>query len=206
MSETIPQAPAFQFYPKDFLAGTADMSNAEVGAYIRLLCHQWDKGGYLPDDDKKLTRLCGGDGHGIKVAKTKFIFSEGMIINKRLEKERSKQKEFRELQREKGLKSAEKRRLEQINRGSNPVDIRLQPKSNSAAASSSSIKKQQVADTLQKFSNPDISTERLMVEAEKLMKKYAGESIGNLEAVCTSWIANMKNELVMGDAPTTMHM
>jgi len=34
--------PAYRHYAKDFLAGTADMSCAEVGAYIRLLDHAWD--------------------------------------------------------------------------------------------------------------------------------------------------------------------
>jgi len=31
------KAPAFQFYASDFLVDTAEMTNQEVGAYIRLL-------------------------------------------------------------------------------------------------------------------------------------------------------------------------
>ena len=30
--------PAFLFYPADFLIGTMDMTDEEVGIYIRLLC------------------------------------------------------------------------------------------------------------------------------------------------------------------------
>ena len=43
------KAPAFQFYAADFLVGTSDMTNEEVGIYIRLLCHQWAKGFVLKD-------------------------------------------------------------------------------------------------------------------------------------------------------------
>ena len=40
----IRKAPAFMFYADDFLAGTLEMSQEEVGQYIRLLCHQWNRG------------------------------------------------------------------------------------------------------------------------------------------------------------------
>lgn len=50
-------SPAFQFYPADFLIGTATMSAAAVGCYIRLLSHQWALRG-LPDDKEILLRLC----------------------------------------------------------------------------------------------------------------------------------------------------
>jgi uncharacterized protein YdaU (DUF1376 family) len=55
--------PAYQHYAKDFLAGTSDMSCAEVGAYIRLLDHAWDSNpiATLPNDDTKLRRMAGAD-------------------------------------------------------------------------------------------------------------------------------------------------
>ena len=55
--------PAYQHYAKDFLAGTADMSCAEAGAYIRLLDHAWDGNPIctLPDNDDKLRRMAGAD-------------------------------------------------------------------------------------------------------------------------------------------------
>lgn len=49
--------PAFQFYVQDFITGTSDMSLEEVGAYIRLLCYQWSKGG-LPNDINRIAKIC----------------------------------------------------------------------------------------------------------------------------------------------------
>ena len=45
--------PYFPLYVQDFLMGTMGMSDAEVAAYIRLLCLQWDKGEIQEDDIKK---------------------------------------------------------------------------------------------------------------------------------------------------------
>jgi uncharacterized protein YdaU (DUF1376 family) len=36
--------PAILFYYQDFLVGTSFLTNEEVGAYIRVLCHMADKG------------------------------------------------------------------------------------------------------------------------------------------------------------------
>ena len=36
--------PAFLFYYQDFLVGTSFMSNEVIGAYIKILCYQADKG------------------------------------------------------------------------------------------------------------------------------------------------------------------
>ena len=43
--------PAILFYTQDFLVGTMMMSDEQVGQYIRLLCLQHQKGGYLTYDD-----------------------------------------------------------------------------------------------------------------------------------------------------------
>ena len=58
--------PAFQLYADDFLAGTSDMTAEEVGVYIRLLCHSWNKNG-LENDEKRLGLLA-GQCHGIAAA------------------------------------------------------------------------------------------------------------------------------------------
>ena len=50
------KAPAFQFYADDFLAGTLEMSQEEVGQFIRLLCHQWNRGS-IPVETEKQQRL-----------------------------------------------------------------------------------------------------------------------------------------------------
>lgn len=46
----------FPFFTKDFMDGTSTMSNAEVGAYTRMLAHSWGNGP-LPRDEVKLARI-----------------------------------------------------------------------------------------------------------------------------------------------------
>ena len=46
---------AFPFYPSDFLASTGLLSNAAVGAHIRMLAHAWSNGP-IPDQPKALAR------------------------------------------------------------------------------------------------------------------------------------------------------
>lgn len=98
---------SFHFYAADFLAATSDMSNEEVGAYIRLLCVQWGKGG-LPNNPDRLSRMAGAMpwpslGHVI----SKFqVCEDGYLRNERLEGERQKQANYRESQALKGKQGA----------------------------------------------------------------------------------------------------
>lgn len=93
------RAPAFQFYADDFLAGTMTMTNEERGAYISLLCLQWSKG-FVTELD--IQRIClGMPTHCQGICQSKFeIGEDGNYRNRRLEKERDKQKERSEKQRE----------------------------------------------------------------------------------------------------------
>lgn len=50
--------PAFLFYSKDWLEGTADLLPNEKGVYIDLLCYQHQRG-FLPVDTQRLARLVG---------------------------------------------------------------------------------------------------------------------------------------------------
>ena len=97
--------PAFQFYADDFLGGTSDMTTEEVGAYIRLLCNQWTKGG-LPDDDTRLVIMAGQcQASSLAKAKTKFgICEDGALRNARMEHERQKQDAYRQKQASNGSK------------------------------------------------------------------------------------------------------
>lgn len=95
--------PAFQFYVDNFIEGTCDMSNAEVGCYMRLLCKQWSIGG-LPDDDRELARIARGVTKS-QLSRVKRKFSKtslGLLVNERLERERAKQIEYRSKQAENG--------------------------------------------------------------------------------------------------------
>ncbi len=110
--------PAFQFYADDFLAGTIDMSAEEVGAYIRLLCHQWTRGEIPATDPAKLARIAGVTVSSDVLAK----FPDGK--NCRLESVRIKQDDYRALQSAKGKASAQAR----FNRGSTVVQPKQSPK------------------------------------------------------------------------------
>jgi len=81
--------PAFQFYADDFLGGVSDMTQTEIGAYILLLCHQWN-GGKISDDKPRLALIAKGDVSDHVLSK----FPNGK--NKRLEVERKKQQLYRE--------------------------------------------------------------------------------------------------------------
>lgn len=94
--------PAFQFYADDFIAGTSDMTNEEVGVYVRLLCYQWSKGA-IPSDTDRLNLICCGNAKPHAIAKF-GLCEDGMLRNERMEKERSKQAAFREKQAENGKK------------------------------------------------------------------------------------------------------
>ena len=96
--------PAFQLYADDLIAGTVDLSQAELGAYLRLLCAQWSKGG-LPDDMTKLERIAGGPVTEDVLAKLPLC-EDGKRRNKRMEVERDKQAAYRQEQAEKGRAGA----------------------------------------------------------------------------------------------------
>lgn len=93
------KSPAFRLYASDFLTGTATMSLQEVGAYIRLLCFQWDAGG-VPEDASERARIMGcskaQERELWKRVARKFAHIDGVYVNERMEVERKKQAERRE--------------------------------------------------------------------------------------------------------------
>ena len=104
------RAPAFPLYADDFLAGTADMSAEEVGGYIRLLCHQWTKGG-LPNDPDRLARMAGLIGSpslGYVVAKL-TLCPDGLLRHPRIEAIRAESDAWRAKQAASGASGAAKR-------------------------------------------------------------------------------------------------
>lgn len=84
--------PAFLFYYQDFLVGTDDFKNEEVGAYIRCLCIQAAKGGVSENHMKKICES--PQVHNL--IKKKFVFypEEGVFRNDRLSEEVEKRKKF----------------------------------------------------------------------------------------------------------------
>lgn len=102
-------SPAFQFYAQDFLVGTAGMPVAVVGAYIRLLCYQWCKGG-LENDNETLMELAVCDVTTLTKCLPKFsLCNDGLLRNEKLEKVRKERQEWITKSSLGGKKSALKR-------------------------------------------------------------------------------------------------
>lgn len=120
------KAPAFQFYPKDFLTSERVrlMSHTERGIYITMLCMCWLEES-LPADVEQLGRLL-----HVKAQQFQRIWIEGplascfqerngRLYNARLDAEREKQAAFRRRQSDKGKASGVVRT--ETNRGSTVV-------------------------------------------------------------------------------------
>jgi len=144
-SDPSAKAPAFQFYPKDFLTDehVRLMSLQERGAYITLLCQCWTEG-TLPADSERLARLC-----GVPSAAFRKLWpalepcfrpasrEDNRLVHPRLERERQKQRAYRKKQAENGKKGG--RPITQDKPTANPILSQSGfPKESSAFASSSS--------------------------------------------------------------------
>ncbi len=104
--------PAFPLYADDFLGGTMNFTDAEVGIYMRLLCVQWNTGS-IPDDDSELNSY-GKAEPSTPLGRVKAKFEkgdDGKLRNARMEAVRSKQTAFREERSKSGTKGAENRWL-----------------------------------------------------------------------------------------------
>jgi uncharacterized protein YdaU (DUF1376 family) len=88
-------APAFDFYPERWIAGTRHMTKTERSDYLELLCIQWLEDG-LPDDLDRMARIVGHKHAGQLSPQVmeKFPSAEdGKRRNRRLEVERAEQRE-----------------------------------------------------------------------------------------------------------------
>jgi len=108
------KAPAFQFYPADFLAdeNVVLMTNQEVGCYIKLLCYCWRQKS-IPMDVSRIAKLCGessGDMEKMWPAiEPCFNVNGTRYFNKRLDIERRKQAGWRKKCVSGGKRSAKNR-------------------------------------------------------------------------------------------------
>lgn len=92
--------PAFLFYSKDWIQGTAKLFAAEKGVFIDLLahCHQ---DGYLPKDTKRLAKMVGislsefEEIWGVLIEK--FDEKDGRYYNKKLTKLKEEREEYSEM-------------------------------------------------------------------------------------------------------------
>lgn len=149
-ADSIPgKAPAFQFYPNDFLAdaNVIVMSLHERGAYITLICVCWQQG-TLPNNVEQLARFCGTPVSAFRkmwpaVEKCFRVTANGeRLTHPRLERERKKQREYRKLQSDKGKASAASRKATAVEPrlssgstdGQPAIQGSVQPKPNSSSS------------------------------------------------------------------------
>jgi len=208
------KAPAFQLYTDDFLAGTIEMSQEEVGQFIRLLCHQWNRGS-IPVETEKQQRLAGGCVSVDVLAKFDHC-DDGLLRNKRLESVRTEKGKFLQSQSAKGKLSAEKRRLEalgrqsQSNQNSTAVEPVLQPESQpsgqpefNSPSPSPNNKEESIAPKSQRsrFVVPSVEEVETACVEIGLPASEAGRFIDHYESKgwkvsgspMKSWIASLRN-------------
>ena len=93
--------PAVLFYTSDFLVGTATMTDAQVGKYIRLLCLQHQKGRLTKKDMMHICKTYD------KIVFKKFQKdSQGNYYNIKMENEMTRRKKYSESRRENRLASS----------------------------------------------------------------------------------------------------
>lgn len=110
--------PAFLFYTQDFYVGTAFLTHAQVGKYIRLICAQHQHGRL---SEERIMHICGDMDPAVldKFSKDQ----DGNYYNVRLEAEIEKRKKFSESRRGNIKKRWEKNTSEiQVNNTSNTLE------------------------------------------------------------------------------------
>lgn len=119
------QAPAMPLYTDALLGDTLHLSTEEFGAYCLILFATWrNNGRALPDDDRALARICRVDirkwRQSLRPRLVGFFDISGQKWSqKRLEKEWGYVENLRDINRAKGLKSANSRQP-RLELGSNP--------------------------------------------------------------------------------------
>lgn len=94
---------SFPFYPSDFILGTMLMTAEEVGAYIRMLCFQWEQGA-VPCDEVKIAKITGIPYKRMGDVLVKFCPTDHGLKNERLERVRSEREAYQKRQSEIGKK------------------------------------------------------------------------------------------------------
>ena len=136
------KAPAFQFYPKDWLTDpdVVCMSMAQKGAYITLICYCWLEHKLHKNDDHIRNLL--GNARNWKTLwngiKHKFEIQGDYLVHPRLKEERIKQEEYRKKKSNAGKKGM-KKRWNKSDNNHNTVKEVLITKNNSSSSTSFSI-------------------------------------------------------------------
>lgn len=199
--------PAIQFYPADWRKDIAvqSLTYEQKGIWIELLCimHETEERGrlvanglpipchlvarWLLLDVRKFDRIMS---HFLvsRVAfmepNTKIIYNKRMVEDERVMK----------LRREAGRKGGNpflvnQRDIQEVNqkRKQNPT-----PSSSASSSSSNKLSSSKVFEFLRSNTNPKfISDRQIEKEVDEFIEKYEGMNIGNLKALCLSWVSNI---------------
>lgn len=140
--------PSFQFYPQDFLSdlNVRSMNDAEVGMYIKLLCHCWIEDGLPVNGSSRVVDLYFKKSPTVAQC---FVEKDGKYRNKRLDEEREKQHAWRDKCSKGGLHSVEKKKL--IKGSSTKAQVKV----NSSSSSSSSPSNKDHKNDLNKVGKSD---------------------------------------------------
>jgi uncharacterized protein YdaU (DUF1376 family) len=195
---TTGRAPAFQFYPKDFLSdrNVVLMSMQERGVYITLICYAWE--GPLPVQVERLARLCGIPLSAFRklwpMVGSCFREQDGSLVHPRLEREREKQAEFKRRQSDNGKKGG---------RPVKPTESQNYP-SLSSGLSQTEPRKSSASAFASSSSSSDSSVKSLTERAGEFCEWYADE---HSTILSVGYIGNPQNDyrraqelcLVFGD-------
>jgi uncharacterized protein YdaU (DUF1376 family) len=92
--------PAVLFYYQDFLVGTEFMTDENVGKYIRILCHQADKGSLT---EQQVLSICRTSVMPVGIQEKLVVDENGLYYNRRMKEEKEKRAVFSESRRNNAL-------------------------------------------------------------------------------------------------------
>lgn len=85
--------PAVLFYYQDFLVGTQFMSDSDIGKFIRILCHQADKGNLSKE---QVLNICKSSDIPKMIKEKLMVDENGNYYNERMRVEKEKRRNFTE--------------------------------------------------------------------------------------------------------------
>ena len=116
----VSETPFMPLWVADFVGDTLDLDAKEIGAYMLILMTMWGRGGYLPNDMKKLQRVarCGRDWPRVWAAiEHYFTVEDGRITQLRLRKELQKVAAKREVNAQSGARGGTAKALKYKDQG-----------------------------------------------------------------------------------------
>jgi uncharacterized protein YdaU (DUF1376 family) len=197
------KSPACQFYVQDFLIGTSHFSAEETGAYIRLLCYQWDTG-LVENDEQKLKKISGISVKKLEKILKKFSKTkDGHYKNLRLERERQKQIDLRKRRSEAGKRGNEikygSRKAIAKRPQSDRKDIALQSSSSSSTSVIEGIPAgaEEYYRIFRNCCPASIPDQTVKAELWKFLDRYKDVPANKSGPLINTWVTNLTSDMRM---------